>query len=186
MSTGYENTTANRIAKLAKMGETLLHTQDFSTLWGIKNKNHLYTTLKRYAQRGLLYRIHKGFYSLKDLKYVNKYLLGIKSLNQYAYISTETVLAEHSVIFQLSSIITIVSAESKKFTIQGNQYQSRQLSDKYLYNDIGVILQDGYYKATLERAVADMLYFNPMYFFDNKEVIDWDKVNEIQKLLGYK
>lgn len=39
--------------------------------------------------------------------------------------------------------------------------------------------------ARLERAVADMMYFNPHYHFDNRKIINWKKVKEIQKAIGY-
>jgi len=39
--------------------------------------------------------------------------------------------------------------------------------------------------ATLERAAADMLYFNPKYHFDVRESIDFKKVETIQKEVGY-
>jgi hypothetical protein len=34
--------------------------------------------------------------------------------------------------------------------------------------------------------VADMLYFNPKYYFDLAESIDFEKVAVIQKEVGYK
>jgi len=39
--------------------------------------------------------------------------------------------------------------------------------------------------ASLERAVADILYFNPTYYFDAHNIIDWTKVKNIQKEIGY-
>jgi hypothetical protein len=39
--------------------------------------------------------------------------------------------------------------------------------------------------ANIERAVADLLYFNSNYYFDNKKRIDWKKVKKIQKEVGY-
>jgi len=183
MSTGY-NTTANRFAKLAEMGEILFHTRDLANLWQIKNKNNLYTTLKRYVKKGLLFRIYKGFYSLKDIKTINPQFLGIKALNQFAYISTETVLAENGIIFQNFPVITLISSKLKKFSIGDNVYQSRQLNGKYLFNMAGIELENGFYKATTERAVADLLYFNPHYFFDGQNVINWERVKQIQKKVG--
>ena len=61
----------------------------------------------------------------------------------------------------------------------------RQLKDEYLINPTGVVNQNGVFVATTERAVADMLYFNPRYHFDVPERIDWKKVKFIQKEVGY-
>ncbi len=46
-------------------------------------------------------------------------------------------------------------------------------------------MRDGVNYATVERAVADLLYFNPKYYFDGNSRIDWKKVKEIQGIIGY-
>lgn len=68
MSTGYKNTTNYRFARLAQTGEVLFHTSDLANLWQIRNKNTLHTTIKRYTQKGLFFRIYRGFYSLKEME----------------------------------------------------------------------------------------------------------------------
>ena len=186
MSTGKRNNTSDRFKKLAEMGEVLFHAGDLANLWQIKDKNTLYTTLKRYTQKGLLHRIHKGFYSLKRPEDIDPVLLGIKSLNGFTYLSTETVLARHGIIFQSSSAITLIGSKSEKFSLGGNFYIVRQLSDKYLFNSSGISLAGGYYQAEPERAVADLLYFNPDHYLDGEDRVDWKKVEEIQKEVGYK
>jgi predicted transcriptional regulator of viral defense system len=184
MSTRCINTTNNRFAKLAQMGEIVFHTDDLANIWQIKNKNTLHTTLKRYTQKGLLFRIYKGFYSLRKVEDLNPAFLGIKALNKFAYLSTESVLVQHGIITQISNQITLISSVSKKYKIKNNSYKVRQLSDKFLFNKAGIILAEGYYRATPERAVADLLYFNPNFHFDGEKLIDWKKVKEIQKELG--
>jgi predicted transcriptional regulator of viral defense system len=186
MSTGKSNNTADRFKKLAEMGEVLFHAGDLANLWQIKDKNTLYTTLKRYAQKGLLHRIHKGFYSLKRIEDIDPILLGVRFLNGFAYLSTETVLARHGIIFQNPSSITLIGSKSEKFSLGGNFYIVRQLSDKYLFNFAGINSEDGYYLAEPERAVADLLYFNPDHYLDGEDLVDWAKVYRIQKEVGYK
>jgi hypothetical protein len=56
---------------------------------------------------------------------------------------------------------------------------------EYLNNPAGVENRNGVFVATLERAVADMLYFNPKYHIDVHEGIDFEKVKAIQKEVGY-
>jgi len=185
MSTGYDNITNNRFAKLAQMGEIVFHTADLANLWQIRNKNTLYTTLKRYTQKGLLFRIYRGFYSLKKIEQINPVFLGIKALNRFAYLSAESVLAKAGIISQVSSRITLISSISKKFSIKNNFYLVRKLDDKFLFNPAGIELKGGFYQATPERAVADLLYFNPRYFFDGAKIVNWKKVKEIQEELGY-
>ena len=181
MSTGQTNITQDRFAKLARLGEQVFHTSDLANLWNISNKNTLYTTLKRYTKAGLIYRVYKGLYSIRPIDKLDPYLLGVKALHKFAYISTETVLASEGVVLQDIQYITLISSESKKFSIDDVNYRSRQLDDKFLFNKIGVNIKDRVNVATIERAVADILYFNPSFYFDNPKQIDWKEVRRIQK-----
>ncbi|KKR21246.1 MAG: hypothetical protein UT50_C0010G0014 [Candidatus Moranbacteria bacterium GW2011_GWA2_39_41] len=174
-----------RFVQLAKLGILVFHAGDLVNLWQIQNPNTLHTTLKRYAQEGLIVRIQRGLYSLLPVEKIDPKLLGIKILHRYAYVSTETVLAQAGIIFQSIPQITLISSVSQKFTMGKNQYACRKLADKFLFNDAGIILKNGIQVATLERAVADLLYFNSRYYFDAKNLINWNKVRAIQKQIGY-
>ena len=185
MSTVYNNDASGRFADLARMGEMVFHARDLANLWRIENNNTLYTTLKRYVQRGLLFRIYKGLYSLKPAGEIDPRLLGAKALHRYAYVSTETILAEAGLIQQKINRITFVSAKSKKFSIEENNYQSRQLTDRFLFHPAGIIKKGGIFVATPERAVADLLYFNPKAYLDGASLADWRKVKKLKKEIGY-
>jgi hypothetical protein len=51
-----------------------------------------------------------------------------------------------------------------------------------LNNTIGIIQNDkGVFIADTERAVADMLYFQPNYHFDAYNLINWSLVKNYQK-----
>lgn len=174
-----------RIDTLLKQEQKLFHSQDLALLWQIKNPNTLYTTIKRYVQKGVLIRIHKGFYSVIPPENIDPLKLGISYLHTYAYLSTESVLAAEGIIFQVSNYITLVSNVSKKFTLYGSSYLVRKMKDGFLYQTAGLEEKNGVKVARLERAIADILYFNPRFHFDNREAIDWQKVKEIQKEVGY-
>ncbi|PIV08781.1 hypothetical protein COZ40_02890 [Candidatus Roizmanbacteria bacterium CG_4_10_14_3_um_filter_39_13] len=174
-----------RIDILLKQEQKLFHTQDLALLWGIENKNTLYTTIKRYVKKGILIPIHKGFYATVALKDIDPYRLGIGYLHSYGYLSTETILIQQGIMFQSASSITLISSISKTFTIGSNAYISRKIADEYLYNNVGVIFQNDIHEATVERAIADILYLRPRYHFDNEKSIDWKKVRELQTFIGY-
>jgi len=175
----------SRFAQIAKLGETVFHTKDLASLWQIENPNTLYTTLKRYTQKGLLFRIYKGFYSIKPIDQLDPLMLGIKALHQFAYVSVETVLFQKGIIQQSVDKITLISSQSKKFSIGNYCYYSRKLEDKYLYQTVGIIDKDNIKMATVSRAVADLLYFNPQAHFDADKLIDWKEVEKIQQEIGY-
>lgn len=174
-----------RFSQLAQLGVMIFHIRDLETIWQISNAHNLHVTLKRYVDGGLLFRIHRGLYALKPVSDLDPLLLGLKTLHGHSYISTETVLAEHGIIAQQVSNITLVSSFSKKFSIATHHYQSRKLVDRFLYNDYGITVIGGMRKASVERAVADMLYFNPKAHFDGERMINWGKVRAVQSQLGY-
>lgn len=183
MSTLKSNITARRIALLAKNGEKIFHAKDLANLWGIQNKNTLRVTLKRYSKEKLLYRIYRGFYSLLPVDELDPVLLGAKALHQFCYLSTETVLYQEGYISHTVDFQTFLSSKSLKFKIGGYQFVSRQLDDKYLYNPEGIFLKNGVNTAGSERAICDMLYFNPTYHFDKP--VEWKKIRLMQKNLQY-
>lgn len=174
-----------KIKGLLQDPRKLYHTQDLAVLWGMDNSNTLYTTIKRYVKRGLLNKIHKGFYSTIPLNAVDSFDLGIIGLHRYGYVSTESILVKEGLIFQDVRQITLVSDISKRFKIAGYKFLVRRMKDDYLYNEAGITVKEGVRFASVERAVADMLYFNPEYHFDAKSSVDWKKVEEIRSKIGY-
>lgn len=180
------NISQKRFLDLARLKQSLFHASDLARIWGITDKNNLRVTLYRYVKQGLLFRIYRGLYSLVEVSKLNPLFLGAKAINSYCYLSTESVLFSHGVIFQEVSHITYVSSLNRRFKIGNFSYYSRQLSDKFLHNTVGIEQKGNINIASLERAVADMLYFNSSYHFDNPKKIDWRKVKEIQVTLGYK
>lgn len=163
----------------------MFHAGDLANLWEITDKNTLHTTLKRYAKQGLLHRVFRGLYAIKPLEKIDPFLLGVKAAHEFAYVSTETVLSRSGIILQEISYVTLIARKSKKFSIAGNDYKSRQISDMYLFNPAGIEIKNGVRMATVERAVADMLYLNPRAYFDGCDLIDWKKVKKMQKQIGY-
>lgn len=174
-----------KIDILLKQDQKLFHTNDLALLWQIKNNNTLYTTIKRYVQKGILIPIHKGFYSTIPLDKIDPVRLGMGYLHTYCYFTCESILSLHGVIFQVSPYITLVSSVSKKFTLSGYSYLVRKMKDSLLYNNLGIVAQDGIAVSSLERAVADILYFNPRYHIDDRKAVNWRKVKEIQKKVGF-
>ncbi|MBD3279570.1 MAG: hypothetical protein GF390_02555 [Candidatus Pacebacteria bacterium] len=175
----------DKYKSLISQSQQLFHASDLALLWGIDNQDTLNMTLKRFVDRGILHRIHKGFYSTVKIDSIDPKDLGFSYLNVYSYISLETVLVKKGVIFQEIPHITFVSSKSTTFTIGNMSYKSRQLKDEFLYNTWGVKQIDGHFEANLERAVADILYYDPQYHFDNQDIIDFDKVELVQKEVGY-
>lgn len=171
---------------LLKQNRKLFHTNDLALLWGISQQNTLFTTIQRYKKKGVLLPIQKGFYSLVPLAELDPVAVGIAYLHSLAYLSAESILEKEGIITRLVSPITLISNRSLSFELKGTAYLVRQMKDQFLYNQIGILQKNNYYEATLERAVADLLYYNSQYYFDNPKLVDWGKVSRIQKEVGFK
>lgn len=176
-----------RLSCVSALGETVFHAGDAANLWGVLNKNTLYTTLSRYVAGGLIHRVYKGLYAVKKIKDIDPFLLGVKAMHSPAYVSCETILYQSGVLNQPPRDITLVSRFSKHFSVAGRNYRSRKMRDEFLFNDAGIGMKDGIRVASLPRAVADMLYFNPRKYFDaeNSGLVNWNQVKEIANTIGY-
>lgn len=177
------NISQDRFLIIARLEEPIFHVGDLARAWGISNRHNLLMTLKRYVDGGLLFRLYRGLYSLKRAAELDPYILGAKAINSYCYLSSETVLAQHGVIFQKVDYFTFSGEKTKRLKIAGYKYYCRQLKDEYLYNDIGIVKTGKYNIASLERAAADILYFNPRYHFDNPALINKAELKNVQRLV---
>lgn len=174
------NIKQNRFLSIAKLAIPVFRIDDLARIWGINNRNTLLTSLKRYVESGLIYRLYRGLYSIKPVAELDPLLLGAQAINNYCYLTGETILAKQGIIFQQVNYFTFAGKQTKRFKIGNYKYYCRQLKDKFLYNDIGIDKTGKFNLATPERAAADILYFNPRYHFDNPDAIDWTEVNKIQ------
>lgn len=174
------NIKQNRFLSIAKLAIPIFHIDDLARIWGINNRNTLLTSLKRYVGSGLMYRLYRGLYSIKPVAELDPFLLGAQAINSYCYLSGETILVKQGIIFQQLGYFTFIGNKTRRFKIGNYTYYCRQLKDEFLYNDIGIDKTGKFNLATPERAVADILYFNPKYYFDNPKAINWAEVNRIQ------
>lgn len=157
-----------RINKLLQQDKKLFHTQDLALLWQIQDKNLLYTTIKRYVQREILMRIHKGFYCVGSVSDQDPLILGVVYYHDYCYLSTETVLAREGAINRQPSTITFVGSRSARFKIDNQDYLFRQMRPERLFQTDGISLINGVLTASLKRAAADMKYYNLAFYFDRR------------------
>ena len=163
-------TQITKLNLLLKSNQKLFHTQDLALLWEINNRNTLYTVIKRMVKRGVLTSLIKGLYSTIPVDEIDKFQLGGALIHRFCYVSCETVLEKEGVINQKVYPITFVSSVSQKIEFGGREYIYRKLKPEILFDPKGVEKKGGYFMATRERAISDMLYFNPKYYFDNQKL----------------
>jgi len=174
-----------RIRELLQFDRKLYHTNDLAVLWGISNRDTLYMTITRYIDGGVLYPVYKGLYATVPIDSLDPLDLGVAIIHRYTYLTTESVLVKAGIISQRVYDYTFVADKSKRVAVGQWSFRFRKLKNDYLYHPAGIAYQDGIYIASTERAVADMIYFDPKYYFDIPELIDFDKVGSIQKEIGY-
>jgi len=160
-------TQIHKLDRLLKSDQKLFHTQDLAVLWGIDNRNTLYTTIKRLVKKGVLIPVTKGLYSTLPIGEIDKFQLGTALIHRFCYVSCETVLEMEGVISQKVYPVTFVSSVSQKIKLGSILFLCRKLKPEVLLDPDGVIQKDGYFIATKERAISDMRYLNPKYYFDN-------------------
>jgi hypothetical protein len=119
------------------------------------------------VKRGVLIPIIKGLYSTLPIEEINKFQLGATLIHKFCYVSCETVLVQEGVINQKVYPVTFVSSISKRIEYGGIEYLYRKIKSEILFDPKGVEKKEGYFIATKERAISDMLYLNPNYYFDN-------------------
>lgn len=183
MSTLSKNISACRVALLASTGRLLFHEGDLAALFGVTNANTVRVTLHRLAQAGVLHRIQRGLYSIVPPESIDPVTLGGALLHRFCYLTTESVLQREGYILQDIGAVTFVSAASLRRQILGHRIVSRRLHPRFLHNHCGLELCGGVLQATPERAIADMLYFDPWYHFDRP--VDWARVAALQRAVGY-
>ena len=174
--------TTDKIGILIQQPQKLFHTSDLKVLWNILNQNTLHKTIARLVKKGVLISLQKGFYSIVPLDQLDPIEIGFRAINHFSYLSTESILAKNGIINQSPSKITFLSSSPANFNINGISYLVRQLKPQCLNNTIGIIQNDkGVFIATTERAIADILYFQPNYHFDADNLIDWKLVKNYQQ-----
>lgn len=172
----------NKISLLIQQSQKIFHTSDLKIIWGIYNSSTLYQTIYRLTKKGNIFRIQKGLYSIVPIKQLDPTEIGFRAINNFSYLSTESVLSKNGIINQSPSKITFISNLSINFTINNQSYLVRQLKPQCLNNSLGITQSEkGIFIANTERAVADMLYFQPNYHFDADSIINWKLVKNYQQ-----
>lgn len=161
----------NSIALLLKSQITVFSNRDLALLWQIDNRDYLKAKIYRLIKSGQLIRLQGGLYALDNIydqiELANKLVVP-------SYVSTETILSQEGVIFQNDSRIYSISRQNRSITIKNQEYIYRKIKDSALQNNRGIVGNGFSSKASKERALVDLLYLVPDFYFDNLSNIDWE------------
>jgi len=169
------------LGQLLRAQNTVFTINEIALLWGESDVQLVRKRVYRYAKAGKLCLLRRGIYA-KDKNY-DKYELATKIFTP-AYVSFETVLARAGVIFQFYGQIFVASYLTREITADGQTYSFRKIKDTILTDRTGIEVKNGYFMATTERALLDVLYLKKDYYFDNLSAINWEAVDTILPIYG--
>ena len=172
----------NNYSKLLNSGKTVFTKKDLEKILDFKTKEALDKFLYREKNRGFLQNIFYGIYALK--KYSVLELAG--KIRKKSYISLETVLKKHWVIFQYYDDIFLVSDDSLEKRVWDVNFKFSKIKDWVLLNQLWLEHKKQYTIASVERAICDRIYLSKNYYFDDMWDVDLEKLEEISHIYNNK
>ncbi len=128
---------------------------DLKKLLRIENDNTAYVQANRLTSNGILERITKGVYCLKDSRPGDFETANF--LYKPSYISLESALAFYGILIQTPLTITSVTPKRAKKIFAGNREFTYSHLDQRYYS--GYIREQGFIIATPEKALIDTIFF---------------------------
>lgn len=169
------------ILKLYKTKKTVFTVPDLRNILDTTNEGTIRNYLSRAKEKWLLENIYYGIWKIVD-RDVDMFEFACK-LNKNSYISFETVLKKHGIIFQYSGqTVFMASDKSLEKTALGFTFKSIKLKNSILLDPLWVEYIWNYAIASKERAICDRLYISSDYYFDNLENVDFVKLREISAI----
>lgn len=155
------------VVKIYKSEQSVFDMKDLSIILAEENYNNLKAKINYYVKKWYINRIRRWIF-VKDEFDVKELACKIYSPS---YISFETILQEQSVIFQYDATIYLASYLNRLIEIEYKgkiiKIQYRKIKDELLYNQDWIIKKVNYTEANTERAIKDMQYLKPNFYFDN-------------------
>ncbi len=167
--------------KIYNSGFVLFHTKTLKDILEIEKKSGLFSIIKKLTKAGVLLKIEKNKYLLKE-KNVKDFTLA-NFLYQPSYISFESALNFYGIISQFPYEIS--SATTKKPVKK--QFQNKIFTYTHIQKNLswGYEKKDGFIIASPEKALLDQLYLSSKgYKKINLDECDFANINK-SKLKKY-
>lgn len=153
--------------EIFKTNQTVFDLKDLSNLFWEPNYNNLKSRVSYYVRKGYISRIRRWIFVKDDFNY---YELACKIYSP-SYISFETILFDEWIIYQVDSTIYVASYLSRTIEIEYMwktiKIVYRKLKDNLLFDDNWVLKKEFYSIASRNRAISDIKYLKPDFYFDN-------------------
>jgi hypothetical protein len=156
---------------------------DLGVIWGQGKRSDTVQSARDYVRSGSLTRIRRGVYGITGrnfsaLELANKLIVP-------SYVSGETVLAKHGLTFQYTDSITSMACYGKRLSTDYGEFAYHQVKPTILYETRGIIRDGNVLIASMERAIADLLYISRgSYRFEHLHGVDWKELASIAEIYG--
>ena len=158
----------SKIHTLLMTHRVVFSTQNLAMLWGIQDRRQLLESIKYYVRKKQLSSVTRGIYKLDRTDILFEPASVASALIPFSYISLDTALFRHGIIYQFTSAIHSMSQESRTVTIQDVTYIFHTAKPTILSIRDGLIIESQEYTiASPERAVVDALYLSSHRGFDH-------------------
>lgn len=156
------------LQKLYQTQQSVFNLNDLTILLEEENYDRLKSRIAYYVKKWYLNRIRnwifvKETFDPKEL---------VCKIYTPSYVSFETILQEHSVSYQYDSTLYIASYLSRYIEIPYKnsiiKIQYRKMKDDILFDQEWITKKDFYWEATAKRAIKDMRYLKPDFYFDKE------------------
>lgn len=162
---------------LSAAPQTVFSIDDLGVLWQMPERRKLARLVNYYVRTGRLHSVRRGVYALHEEYSPQEAAI---KLFPPAYISYTTALGLHGATFQFERDIHAMARASKTIKLSdGRVYVYHQLKDEILLNREGVEKRDGYWLASLERAICDTSYLVPGFVFEHLDRVDPEKLQAL-------
>lgn len=168
-----------RYEMLLKSGCGVFNVDDLMVIWKTSTRRETLESIKGYINRKKVYNVYKGIYTSQEN--YNKLELAQKLVTP-SYITYYTALAANGVIFQQYKDIHLFAKNSKKITVNGQNYIYHKVKTQVLMSSLGLKIVDNYTLAGVERSLCDSLYINKNMAFDNLRSINVNTLSDISKI----
>lgn len=157
-----------RVRILLDTKRTVFTFKNLVDLWGLKPETAK-IVIKRMVDRGIIFRIARGYYSLT--REWNLYELA-NLIVQPSYISMNSALFYHNISFQLSTIVTCIGLINYEKKIGKTIFKYYSMKKELFFNLEGIDYKENISIAKPERAILDCLYFGFAPNIDNPNSVN--------------
>lgn len=169
----------SNIEKLINTWKTVFTVADLKKILDTNNEASIRNYLSRAWKNETLKSIYGWIWVFKKYDFFEL----ASKLKDKSYISLETALQKHWVIFQdYSHTITSVSNNSIWKQVWELYFEYKKIKDDILYNPLWIINKWNYMIASKERAICDIIYLKSWFSFDNLNWIDLQKLEVISQI----